>query len=74
MALGPPDFQGSPGAHRTPRDVRCSSSRRTLPPAEPSAPTAAPPGLAPQVLQRPPRPPTHRGSALAPTAGYRSRA
>ncbi|KAI4294853.1 hypothetical protein L6164_037933 [Bauhinia variegata] len=25
-----------------------------------SAPTAAPPGLAPQVLQRPPRPPTHR--------------
>ncbi|XLT28511.1 hypothetical protein HN873_059803 [Arachis hypogaea] len=34
-----------------------------------SAPTAAPPGLAPQVLQRPPRPPTHRGIALAPTAG-----
>ncbi|MED6224951.1 hypothetical protein PIB30_089081, partial [Stylosanthes scabra] len=32
------------------------------------------PGLAPQVLQRPPRPPTHRGIALAPTAGYRSRA
>ncbi|CAF2372671.1 unnamed protein product, partial [Brassica napus] len=25
------------------------------------------------VLQRPPRPPTHRGLALAPTAGYRSR-
>ncbi|KAI3475305.1 hypothetical protein L1887_63319 [Cichorium endivia] len=23
-ALGPPDFQGPPGAHRTPRDVRCS--------------------------------------------------
>ncbi|XLT32863.1 hypothetical protein HN873_064155 [Arachis hypogaea] len=43
-----------------------------LPPK--SAPTAAPPGLAPQVLQRPPRPPTHRGIALAPTAGYRSRA
>ncbi|XLR47655.1 hypothetical protein S83_032315, partial [Arachis hypogaea] len=39
-----------------------------LPPR--SAPTAAPPGLAPQVLQRPPRPPTHRGIALAPTAGY----
>ncbi|CAL8989429.1 unnamed protein product [Prunus brigantina] len=38
-----------------------------LPPR--SAPTAAPPGLAPQVLQRPPRPPTHRGLALAPTAG-----
>ncbi|XLS74823.1 hypothetical protein HN51_031688, partial [Arachis hypogaea] len=38
-----------------------------LPPR--SAPTAAPPGLAPQVLQRPPRPPTHRGIALAPTAG-----
>ncbi|KEH16996.1 senescence-associated protein, putative, partial [Medicago truncatula] len=33
--LGPPDFQGPPGAHRTPRDVRCSSSRWTLPPAEP---------------------------------------
>ncbi|PHT25843.1 hypothetical protein CQW23_34536 [Capsicum baccatum] len=30
---------------------------------------AAPPGLAPKVLQRPPRPPTHRGLALAPTAG-----
>ncbi|KAK4404472.1 hypothetical protein Sango_0815800 [Sesamum angolense] len=29
-ALGPPDFQGPPGAHRTPRDVRCSSSRWTL--------------------------------------------
>ncbi|KAI9099623.1 hypothetical protein K1719_024628 [Acacia pycnantha] len=43
-----------------------------LPPR--SAPTAAPPGLAPQVLRRPPRPPTHRGLALAPTAGYRSRA
>ncbi|CAL2256181.1 unnamed protein product [Prunus armeniaca] len=35
MALGPPDFQGSPRAHRTPHDVRCSSSRWTLPPAEP---------------------------------------
>ncbi|KAI3489722.1 hypothetical protein L1887_46152 [Cichorium endivia] len=33
-ALGPPDFQGPPGAHRTPRDVRCSSSRWTLPPTE----------------------------------------
>ncbi|KAK8590442.1 hypothetical protein V6N13_057335 [Hibiscus sabdariffa] len=127
-------------AHRTPRDVRCSSGRWTLPPAEPfpgwagrstekitlpeapvdvsglpnvavsrrvsdrlthvqvpftwnlsplrpskfsfeylllpprSAPTAAPPGLMPQVLRRPPRPPTHRGLALAPTAGNRSRA
>ncbi|QCE14242.1 hypothetical protein DEO72_LG11g1241 [Vigna unguiculata] len=30
---------------------------------------AAPPGLAPWVLQRPPRPPTHWGLALAPTAG-----
>ncbi|KAL2243496.1 UNVERIFIED_CONTAM: hypothetical protein Sindi_0467600 [Sesamum indicum] len=39
-----------------------------LPPR--SAPTAAPPGLAPRVLRRPPRPPTHRGLALAPTAGY----
>ncbi|KAK8524118.1 hypothetical protein V6N13_027050 [Hibiscus sabdariffa] len=36
-----------------------------------SAPTAAPPGLTPRVLRRPPRPPTHRGLALAPTAGYR---
>ncbi|KAI3779969.1 hypothetical protein L2E82_09739 [Cichorium intybus] len=33
-ALGPPDFQGPPEAHRTPRDVRCSSSRWTLPPTE----------------------------------------
>ncbi|KAK8523893.1 hypothetical protein V6N13_030204 [Hibiscus sabdariffa] len=40
-----------------------------LPPR--SAPTAAPPGLTPRVLRRPPRPPTHRGMALAPTAGYR---
>ncbi|KAK7240361.1 hypothetical protein RIF29_43151 [Crotalaria pallida] len=38
-----------------------------LPPR--SAPTAAPPGLTPQVLRRPSRPPTHRGLALAPTAG-----
>uniref|UniRef100_A0A6N2KYN7 Senescence-associated protein n=1 Tax=Salix viminalis TaxID=40686 RepID=A0A6N2KYN7_SALVM len=38
-----------------------------LPPR--SAPTAAPPGLAPWVLQRPPRPPTHRGLALAPRPG-----
>ncbi|KAK8670388.1 hypothetical protein V6N13_037006 [Hibiscus sabdariffa] len=30
-----------------------------------SAPTAAPPGLTPQVLRRPPCPPTHRGLALA---------
>ncbi|PHT26728.1 hypothetical protein CQW23_33661 [Capsicum baccatum] len=37
-----------------------------LPPR--SAPTAAPPGLAPKVLQRPPRLPTQRGLALAPTA------
>ncbi|KAK8684312.1 hypothetical protein V6N13_040342 [Hibiscus sabdariffa] len=104
MALGPPDFQGPPGAHRTPRDVRCSSGRWTLPPAElfpgwavpftwnlsllqhskfsfeylllppRSAPTGTPPGLTPQVLRRTPRPPTHRGLALTPTAGYRSRA
>ncbi|CAF2086665.1 unnamed protein product, partial [Brassica napus] len=33
--FGPPDFQGPPRMHRTPRDVRCSSSRWTLPPAEP---------------------------------------
>ncbi|PHT29091.1 hypothetical protein CQW23_31298 [Capsicum baccatum] len=30
-----------------------------------SAPTSAPPGLAPKVLQQPPRLPTHRGLALA---------
>ncbi|KAL0315109.1 UNVERIFIED_CONTAM: protein TAR1 [Sesamum calycinum] len=35
-----------------------------------SAPTATPPGLVPRVLQRPPRPPTHRGLALAPMVGY----
>ncbi|KAK8590400.1 hypothetical protein V6N13_057293 [Hibiscus sabdariffa] len=29
--LSPPDFQGSLGVHRTPRDVRCSSGRWTLP-------------------------------------------
>ncbi|KAK8660442.1 hypothetical protein V6N13_051368 [Hibiscus sabdariffa] len=40
-----------------------------LPPR--STPTAAPPGLTPRVLRRPSRPPTHRGLALAPTAGYR---
>ncbi|CAN7105314.1 unnamed protein product, partial [Brassica rapa subsp. narinosa] len=33
--FGPPDFQGLPGMHRTPCNVRCSSSRWTLPPAEP---------------------------------------
>ncbi|KAD0286862.1 hypothetical protein E3N88_44508 [Mikania micrantha] len=43
-----------------------------LPPR--SAPTAAPPGLTPKVLQRPTRPPTHQGLALASTAGCRSRA
>ncbi|PPS09759.1 hypothetical protein GOBAR_AA10886 [Gossypium barbadense] len=32
-----------------------------------SVPTAAPPGLAPLVVQRQPRTPTHRGPALAPT-------
>uniref|UniRef100_K4D7B2 Uncharacterized protein n=1 Tax=Solanum lycopersicum TaxID=4081 RepID=K4D7B2_SOLLC len=30
-----PDFQGPPRAHRTPRDVRCSSSSWTLPLAKP---------------------------------------
>ncbi|KAK7285932.1 hypothetical protein RJT34_20724 [Clitoria ternatea] len=66
--LFPRDFQGPPGAHRTPRDVRCSSSRWTLPPAEPfpgSAPTTAPPRLTPRVLQQSPRPPTHRGLVSA---------
>ncbi|KAI3662665.1 hypothetical protein L6452_47028 [Arctium lappa] len=34
-ALGPTwIFKGRRGAHRTPRDVRCSSSRWTLPPTE----------------------------------------
>ncbi|KAF3660096.1 hypothetical protein FXO37_13672 [Capsicum annuum] len=32
--------------------------------------TAAPPELAPKVLQQPPRAPTHWGLELAPTAGY----
>ncbi|PHT26663.1 hypothetical protein CQW23_33731 [Capsicum baccatum] len=31
---------------------------------------AAPPGLGPKVLKRPPCPPTHRGLAFAPTTGY----
>ncbi|KAI3480081.1 hypothetical protein L1887_57793 [Cichorium endivia] len=35
-----------------------------LPPR--SAPTAAPPRLTPKVLQRPPRPPTHRGPGTCP--------
>ncbi|KAK8478374.1 hypothetical protein V6N13_097436 [Hibiscus sabdariffa] len=35
-----------------------------LPPR--SAPTAAPPGLTPRVLRRPPRPPTHRGPGPCP--------
>ncbi|KAI3475844.1 hypothetical protein L1887_62712 [Cichorium endivia] len=42
-------FKGRRWAHRTPRDVRCSSSRWTLPPTESSAPTAAPPRLTPKV-------------------------
>ncbi|PHT25518.1 hypothetical protein CQW23_34854 [Capsicum baccatum] len=42
--------------------LHCSIDQR-------SAPTAALPELAPKVLQQPPRPPTHRGLALAPTAG-----
>ncbi|CAL8988717.1 unnamed protein product [Prunus brigantina] len=100
-------FSRVAGGAPTPRDVRCSSARRTLPPPSRfdrlthvqvpftwnlsplrpskfsfeylllpprSAPTAAPPGSRPRFCSRPPRPPTHRGSALAPTAGYRSRA
>ncbi|KAL2223755.1 UNVERIFIED_CONTAM: hypothetical protein Sindi_2990200 [Sesamum indicum] len=70
-------FKGRRG--RTGHHATCGAlpAAGPLPPAEPfpgSAPTAAPPGLAPRVLRRPPRPPTHRGLALAPTAGYRSRA
>ncbi|KAI3482926.1 hypothetical protein L1887_54204 [Cichorium endivia] len=42
-------FKGRRGRSRTPRDVRCSSSRWTLPPTESSAPTAAPPRLTPKV-------------------------
>ncbi|KAI3486035.1 hypothetical protein L1887_50424 [Cichorium endivia] len=42
-------FKGRRGRTRTPRDVRCSSSRWTLPPTESSAPTAAPPRLTPKV-------------------------
>ncbi|KAK8640510.1 hypothetical protein V6N13_008263 [Hibiscus sabdariffa] len=54
------------------RPLKFSFEYLLLPPR--SAPTAAPPGLTPRVLRRPPHPPTHRGLALAPTAGYRSRA
>ncbi|KAL5697081.1 hypothetical protein ACHQM5_031061 [Ranunculus cassubicifolius] len=43
-----------------------------LPPR--SAPTAAPPGLAPWVSQPPLRPPTHQGLTIALTAGCGSRA
>ncbi|KAK8586367.1 hypothetical protein V6N13_009960 [Hibiscus sabdariffa] len=44
-------------------------AKNILPPR--SAPTAAPPRLTPRVLRPPPGPPTHRGLALAPKAGYR---
>ncbi|KAK8526771.1 hypothetical protein V6N13_067943 [Hibiscus sabdariffa] len=44
------------------RRVPFSFEYLLLPPR--SAPTAAPHGLTPRVLRRPPRPPTHRGLAL----------
>ncbi|KAL5697232.1 hypothetical protein ACHQM5_030907 [Ranunculus cassubicifolius] len=83
-------FKGRRGRTRTPRDVRCSSSLPftwNLSPLRPSkfsfeylllpprsAPTAAPPGLAPWVSQPPLRPPTHQGLTIALTAGCGSRA
>ncbi|KAI3486548.1 hypothetical protein L1887_49872 [Cichorium endivia] len=49
-ALGPPDFQGPPGAHRThARRADALPAAGTLPPTESSAPTAAPPRLTPKV-------------------------
>ncbi|KAI3485488.1 hypothetical protein L1887_51169 [Cichorium endivia] len=63
-------FKGRRGAHRTPRDVRCSSSRWTLPPTESfpgSAPTAAPPQAHAQgFCSDPPRPPTPSGPGTLP--------
>ncbi|KAI3477463.1 hypothetical protein L1887_60833 [Cichorium endivia] len=68
----PPDFQGPPGAHRTPRDVRCSSSRWTLPPTESSAPTAAPPQAHAQGFAATAAPSYSSGPwHLPPTAGCR---
>ncbi|KAG9438844.1 hypothetical protein H6P81_021249 [Aristolochia fimbriata] len=56
-ALGPPDFQGvTPGAP-TPRDAAICTRR---PPARLKAEV---------FMGQPPRPPTHRGLAVAPTAG-----
>uniref|UniRef100_A0A804RUL0 Uncharacterized protein n=1 Tax=Zea mays TaxID=4577 RepID=A0A804RUL0_MAIZE len=62
----------SRAAGGAPDTARCAVLFRPLDPTlrlKPipgSAPTAAPPGLAPRVLRRPPRPPTHRGMSLAP--------
>ncbi|RAL49587.1 hypothetical protein DM860_017931 [Cuscuta australis] len=50
----------------------CASAMHVEP--FPSAPTAAPPRLTPEVLQHSTCPPTHWGLALAPTAEYRSHA
>ncbi|PHT27504.1 hypothetical protein CQW23_32883 [Capsicum baccatum] len=47
--------------------LRLSRFQGSTNPCARSAPTAAPPGLAPKVLQRLPRPPTPRGLPLAPT-------
>ncbi|KAL5697056.1 hypothetical protein ACHQM5_031083 [Ranunculus cassubicifolius] len=41
LVLGPPDFQGSPGAHRTPRDI-CTNGGSTRARALGFAATAAP--------------------------------
>src|ERR1044072_1310979 len=71
--LGSPhDYVVAVLAYATPGSRQFSFQYLLLPPR--SAPTAAPPGLTPQVLQRPPRPPTHRGMALAQMAGCGSRA
>ncbi|VDO48065.1 unnamed protein product [Brugia timori] len=47
------------------RSSKFSFEYLLLPPR--SAPGADPPKLAPEVSQRPPRPPTHRSQAIAPT-------
>ncbi|KAK8503752.1 hypothetical protein V6N13_041810 [Hibiscus sabdariffa] len=61
--------RGRTGHHATCGALPAAGPYLRLSPFPGSAPTAAPPGLTPRVLRRPPRPPTHRGLALAPTAG-----
>ncbi|CAF2043630.1 unnamed protein product, partial [Brassica napus] len=68
----------SPGRHEAVRSrhVSSSSSPPTVDGFGTGTPEPSPQSLIQSfspVLQRPPPPPTHRGLALAPTAGYRSR-